>query len=101
MRSAVVLKGELMIDDATVEKLLEELRPTLPASIVGFDVETGLDHVGDEAVWVWVILPDADTAAWEYANREMIRWKIQDAALEAKLPWVYIRFREESERRRA
>ncbi len=90
-----------MIDDATVEKLLEELRPTLPDSIVGFDVETGLDHVGDEAIWVWVILPDADTAAWEYANREVIRESIRDAFLAEKLPWVYVRFREESERRRA
>lgn len=81
---------------AAVRSALEKLRPQLAPAVTDVRFEHGPDSTGDEAIWVWVEIPDdapEEVWAWESRQkmRDMIRAAIEAAGLE---PWVYIRFTE-------
>lgn len=72
----------------------------LPAPVNKWEVDTGTDSTGDNAIWVWAILDDA---IWDQLSgdalarlRESIRNAVSRAA-ENPVPWVYVRFRTVSE----
>jgi hypothetical protein len=79
-----------------IEESLRKLRH-LPAAVESWQVETGPDATGDEAVWVWVMLRDEDVDPQTRARvRDRVRAAIR-ARVGAKQPWVYVRFRGSSE----
>jgi len=72
----------------------------LPTPVSKWEVDTGTDATGDDAVWVWAILED-DTFDQLSGDalarlRESIRNAVSRAA-ERPEPWVYVRFRTLSE----
>ncbi len=81
---------------ATIRTILKSLRPKLPDAVTDLRFEHGLDSTGDEAIWVWVEIPDdAPEKVWSWDSREGMRNSIRSAIAEAGLePWVYVRFTE-------
>ena len=84
---------------ADVTHLLNGLHD-LPTPVTKWQVDTGADATGDDAVWVWAILEDA---IWDQLSgdglarlRESIRKAVSRAA-EKPEPWVYVHFRTVSE----
>jgi len=80
----------------TVNTILGEV-DQLPRSIRSWQIETGPDVSGTDAVWVWVTLDD-DAFNGETTSRvrNMIRQAVQSRGGE-NAPWVYVRFRGASE----
>ncbi len=81
-----------------VDDVYQALRALdLPAHVLDWDVKSGADATGDEAVWVWVTLQDEDLTD---LNRGEIRDRVDTAVrglVEDHPPWVYVRFRSQSE----
>jgi len=89
-----------MPDVAQLKSELEGLQ--FPVPVKTWEIDMGSDSTGDESIWVWAVLDDAEFAdenkAWP------IRDQIHDAVLNAvrrlfkeRSPWVYVRFRAVSE----
>jgi hypothetical protein len=79
-----------------IEDALREVKG-LPAAVQDWQVETGQDSTGAEAVWVWVTLKDEDV---DRATRARLRTLVRDAvhrSIGQQEPWVYVRFRGASE----
>ena len=86
----------IMRRTAIIEETLRDLAD-LPASVQAWDVESGADATGDEAVWVWVTLRDEDL---NRQTREQFRSLVRNAVRQRTSdspPWVYVRFRGASE----
>ncbi len=89
-----------MLSIAQVQAVLDELK--LPAPVRKWEIETGPDATGDDSVWVWAVMDDAELADEKGARtllstiRETIREAVSSAAREP-VPWVYVRFRALSE----
>ena len=84
----------------TIERTLKEIKG-LPAEVRSWLVEVGEDAAGEPAVWVWAILRDDTEEDWEFPKLEEIREKVSEAvrrSLHESPPWVYVRFRGESEK---
>lgn len=81
---------------ASIRKTLDALRESLPAAVTDLRFEHGPDSTGDEAIWVWVEIPDdAPAEVWSWSSRQEMRSKIRAAIEAAGLePWVYVRFTE-------
>jgi hypothetical protein len=80
---------------ADVTQLLNRMRD-LPAPVSKWEVETGADATGDDAVWVWAILEDAIWNKLSEDARASLRESIRNAvsgAADKPAPWVYVRFR--------
>jgi hypothetical protein len=80
-----------------VRQVLERLE--LPVTVRGWEVESGPDWAGKSAVWVWAILKDEDFDL-DPEIRADVRERIREAvrlAAAGEEPWVYVRFRAESE----
>jgi hypothetical protein len=79
-----------------VRATLERLRRKLPDAITGLRFEQGPDSTGDEAIWVWVEIPDdAPDEVWSWESRQQMRDAIRGAIEAVGLePWVYVRFTE-------
>lgn len=79
-----------------IRTTLEKLRPKLPNAVTDLRFEHGADSTGDEAIWVWVEIPDdASEEVWSWESRQGMRDAIRAAIEAAGLePWVYIRFTE-------
>ena len=72
----------------------------LPTPVTKWEVDTGADATGDDAVWVWAILEDAILDQLSREGLGRLRESIRDAvsrAAENPAPWVYVRFRTVSE----
>ncbi|MEO1369266.1 MAG: hypothetical protein AAFX50_18975 [Acidobacteriota bacterium] len=78
---------------AALESMLQNLEG-LPVPVAGWEVETGEDHSGDEAVWVWVTLDDKDL---DTTTRRSVRTIVRHKISELSKSWVYVRFRGASE----
>ena len=84
---------------ADVTHLLNDLHD-LPTPVNKWQVDTGADATGDDAVWVWAILEDAILDQLSREGLAHLRESIRDAvshAAEKPEPWVYVRFRTVSE----
>jgi len=71
-----------------------------PPSLVDLRFNTGLDHSGDPAIWIWAILSDesTDDDSKFFQTTEQVR-NLLDAAARELAPerWPYVRFRTVSE----
>lgn len=79
-----------------VEKALKSL-PEFPVSVKKWVVEVGDDATGENAIWVWAVVDDADLSS---NNRSNLRNAIRDAVGQVvgdQPAWVYVRFRATSE----
>lgn len=79
-----------------IENALRKMK-NLPVPVKDWQVETGEDSTGNEAVWVWVTLKDEDL---DRAPRDRVRELVRDAvhrSIQRDEPWVYVRFRGASE----
>ena len=83
--------------EEAVERILREISE-FPPGIRSWEIETGPDWAGGDAVWVWVTLDD-DAFDWDTRSRvrELIREAVWHAGGE-HAPWVYVRFRGASEK---
>lgn len=75
-----------------IKSRLRRLRK-LPVKVDDWLVETGEDHSGWDAVFVWVILHDQDTSG---DDREVVGERVREAVKKlagSPEPWVYVRFR--------
>ena len=84
---------------ATKEKVLHELAD-LRAPVKNWEVDTGTDATGENAVWVWAIVEDANLSHLSQDVRARLRDTIRAAvsrAAESPVPSVYVRFRAASE----
>jgi hypothetical protein len=80
---------------ADVTHLLNGLHD-LPAPVSKWEVDTGADATGDDAVWVWAILEESIWDKLSGDARASLRKTIRNAvsgAAEEPAPWVYIYFR--------
>lgn len=80
---------------AHVKEVLNAL-DNLPAPVQKWEVDTGTDATGDDAVWVWAIMEDANLAQLSREGLSRLRESIRNAvsrATEGVAPWVYVRFR--------
>lgn len=84
---------------ATNEKVLNELAG-IHAPVNKWEVDTGTDATGENAVWVWAIVDDANLLHLSQEARARLRDSIRAAvsrSAESPVPSVYIRFRATSE----
>ncbi len=94
-----------MIGSPAIREQLSANRESLPSrhAIAGWDVEVGHDWVGDDAVWVWIVLrDDLIDQVWPMPIRDALREGVRDIVQRAAGSddvQVYIRFRSESEHR--
>jgi hypothetical protein len=89
----------------TIRKALEVLlTPATP--VRGWIVEEGTDSTGNDAYWVWAVVPDELLSDMKAARasgpvRKQVRLAVRDAveriAGSAAHPWVYVRFVTQSE----
>jgi hypothetical protein len=87
--------------EAQVKHALGKLTD-LPITVQAWQVETGGDWTGQDAVWVWAILDDADlpiddmaaTHEERFTIRKAVRQAVRDVAGDQQ---VYVRFRTTSE----
>lgn len=82
--------------EATVRATLEKIRSKLPGAVTDLRFEYGPDSTGEEAIWIWVEIPDdAPEEVWSWDSRQgmrdAVRAEIEAAGLK---PWVYVRFTE-------
>jgi hypothetical protein len=89
-----------MPDVAQLKNVLEGLK--FPVPVKKWEIDTGVDSTGDESIWVWAVLDDAEfideKRSWPI--RDQIRDAIRNAAdslFNGHSPWVYVRFRALSE----
>ena len=85
-----------MNEAALLKTTLDHVRPKLPNQVTQLRYKLGVDSTGDEAIWVWVEMPDnAPDTVWSWESREKMRDTIRLAIEAAGLePWVYVRFAE-------
>ena len=72
----------------------------LPTPVSKWEVDTGADATGDDAVWVWAILEDTIWNQLSGDGRARLRESIRKAvsrAADKPAPWVYVHFRTVSE----
>jgi hypothetical protein len=84
------------VDKTDVESILNGLLG-LPSDVKRWDVETGADASGADAIWVYVVLDDS---AFTGDNTLVIRKMVRQALRDDLRTWpnrVYIRFRSVSE----
>ena len=81
----------------SVDQLLREEEPSSwSASIADWDVQVGEDHLGNPAIWVWVILERSQT----FEQRDAIHNRVMDIIADSgEERWVYIRFRTKAEQK--
>jgi hypothetical protein len=87
------------MNKANIKNALEHISD-LPTPIARWDIDTGTDSLGEDAVWVWAIVDDARLEALPQPVRIRMRDKIRSAI--NNMPsctdlMVYIRFRATSE----
>jgi len=73
-----------------------ESQQGLPISVVRWDIETGEDASGHDAVWVWVVVETRPLARTWTDVIEQVRQTASQAAGHDN-PWVYVRCRLVSE----
>lgn len=84
---------------ATNETVLKSLSD-LNAPVRKWEIDTGTDATGENAVWIWAIVEDATLAHLSQEARARLRDSIRATvrhAVESPPPSVYIRFRAVSE----
>ncbi len=80
-----------------VKAALTGLQKSLPAPVRDWQIEEGTDHMGQEAVWVWAVLDDADLTQQVRQGVWHAVWDTVTGLGLAADPWVYVRFRSTSE----
>lgn len=82
--------------ESQVREVLNSLS-ALPFPVSSWEVETGTDSLGTDAIWVWAVvdgdLPSLDQVV---ALREQIRSALEQRS-PSGVPWVYVRLRHTSE----
>lgn len=83
-----------MKEEAIVRTTLEKIRPSLASEVTDLRFEVGLDSTGDEAIWVWIEMPDdAPQEVWAWNSKQAMRATIRTAIAETDLDRIlYIRF---------
>lgn len=63
------------------------------------EVEEGIDHAGDDAVWVWVVLDDnATDSSFTGTVQEAVRSTVRSTFdPDGKNPLIYVRYRRDKE----
>ena len=70
----------------------------LPAPVKKWEIDTGTDSTGENAVWIWAIIEDASLAQLSQNARARLRDRIRDAVRQVSpMLRAYIRFRAASE----
>lgn len=79
-----------------IEKAIHGIQEEIPATVTSWQIEIGPDATDEDAIWVWVTLPDEDL---KDEIRTTIRTLLKNAIREAlhSTVWVYVRFRAASE----
>lgn len=79
-----------------IEKAIHGIQEEIPATVTSWQIEIGPDATDEDAIWVWVTLPDEDL---KDETRTTIRSLLKNAIREAlhSTVWVYVRFRAASE----
>jgi hypothetical protein len=89
----------MLVTEATIKNAVAGIVPRTEGVQVGWEIRLGLDSTNDEAVWVWVMVPDARIEEFqeEWADlRDEIRQRIREQ-LGDPLAYVYIRMLAASE----
>lgn len=89
-----------MIKASTIKTALEKIESAdMPAAVNDWQVQVGQDSTNDLAIWVWAILQNDDVNLQDREKlREIIRQRINNEfGHEESTPWIYVRFRTDSE----
>jgi hypothetical protein len=89
----------MLVTETTIKNAVAGIVPRTEGVQVGWEIRLGLDSTNDEAVWVWVMVPDARIEEFqeEWADlRDEIRQRIREQ-LGDPLAYVYIRMLAASE----
>lgn len=81
-----------------VENILHEIKG-LPVPVKQWKIETGPDHTGDDAVWVWAVLGNRK-ADWQWKHIRRINDLVSHAVragADGTPPLVYVSFQKLSE----
>ena len=85
--------------ETAIKEAVRPIRPRTPGVRVGAEVRVGHDSTNDEAVWVYVVVPDERIedfySEWE-GIRAQIRTKVRDALQNPEI-LVYVRMHAASE----
>ena len=89
----------MLVSETTIKNAVASVVPRTEGVQVGWEVRVGLDSTNDEAVWVWVMVPDARIEEFneEWAElRDQIRQRVRQQLGDPEA-YVYIRMLAASE----
>ena len=87
-----------MNDEKRLQKLLKEIRRSLPRFVADLRHEFFIDTTGDLGVRIWIVIKEGTSERnWSWDRREPVRQRIKDLFEKREAPWYpYILFRSEA-----